>query len=34
MAIDDYSRSDAGAPPDFFIDEAIGLIQAAVDAAN
>ena len=34
MAIDDYSRVDAGAPPDFFVDEAIELIQAAVDAAN
>ena len=34
MAIDDYSRVDADAPPDFFIGEAIELIQAAVDAAN
>lgn len=34
MAIDDYSRVDAGAPPAFFVDEAIELIQAAVDAAN
>ena len=34
MAIDDYSRVDADAPPDFFIGEAIELIQAAVDAAE
>ena len=34
MAIDDYSRNDANAPPRFFVGEAIGLIQAAIDTAD
>jgi CubicO group peptidase (beta-lactamase class C family) len=34
MAIDDYSDRDAGAPPEFFIGQAIPAIQAAFDAAK
>ena len=34
MAIDDYSDQDAGAPPEFFIGQAIPAIQAAFDAAQ
>ena len=34
MAIDDYSDRDAGAPPEFFIGQAIPAIQAAFDAAQ
>ena len=34
MAIDDYSDRDAGAPPQFFIGQAIPAIQAAFDAAQ
>lgn len=34
MAIDDYTDRDAGAPPEFFIEQAIPAIQAAYDAAQ
>lgn len=34
MAIDDYSDRDPGAPPEFFIAQAIPAIQAAFDAAQ
>jgi len=34
VAIDDYSRTDAGAPVDLTLNEIIPLVQAAFDDAN